>query len=356
MSTPLIRPHTKWAVAVALGVLGALVVGVVVLAFLWPSKTSTTQDLPLSVAGPAASVQALEEAVSSAAPGTFDFTTADDRAEAVSQIEHRETYGAIVLGAAGTAPEVLTAPAASAAASQILSGVATQLQTQLAQQVTAAGGDASTVSVTVTPVVPLADSDPTGAGLTAASFPLTLGGMLGGVLISFLVVGPIRRLVALAGFGVGVGILLAVILQPWFGYLQGDFWVNATAMALSIVATSAFIVGCTSLLGPRGIGVGAVLTLFVANPIASAAAPWQFLPSPWGAIGQYFVPGAANWLIRSLSYFPDADLSQQWWTLIGWTALGVVLIVAGHFRSRAAGRVPASTLEHEAQHRAPVEA
>ncbi|GAB3605600.1 hypothetical protein GCM10027413_10090 [Conyzicola nivalis] len=347
MSIPLTRPHTKWGVAIALGLLGSLVVGLVVLAFLWPAKTSTPQNLPVGITGPAATVSALQEAVTSASPDAFDFTEATDRADAVAQIENRQTYGAIVLGAPGTAPEVLTAPAASAAATQILTGVATQLQAQLVHQVSAAGGDPSSVAVEVTPVVPLSAEDPAGTGLAAASFPLTLGGMLGGILISFLVVGPIRRLVALAGFGVGVGVILALILQTWFGFLQGDFWLNVTGMGLSIVATSAFIVGCTSLLGSRGIAVGAILTLFVGNPLASAAAPWQFLPTPWGAIGQFLVPGASNWLLRALSYFPNADLSQQWWTLIAWVTLGAVLIVAGHFRSRAAARVPANTLESE---------
>jgi hypothetical protein len=79
------------------------------------------------------------------------------------------------VGAPGTAPEVLTAPAGSAAATQILNGVATQLQTQLSQQIIAAGGDPSSVQVKVTPVVPLSEDDPTGTGLAAASFPLALG-------------------------------------------------------------------------------------------------------------------------------------------------------------------------------------
>lgn len=345
MSVPVTRLHTRWGVAVALGVLGSLIVGLVVLAFLWPARASTAQNLPVGITGPAASISALQEAVASASPDAFDFTEAADRADAVTQIEQRETYGAIVLGAPGTAPEVLTAPAASAAATQILTGLATQLQAELVQEVAAAGGDASTVAVEVTPIVSLSEDDPAGTGLAAASFPLTLGGMLGGILISVLVVGPIRRLVALAGFGAGVGVVLALVLQNWFGFLQGDFWLNAAGMAVSTLATAAFIVGCTSLLGPRGIAVGAVLTLLVGNPLASAAAPWQFLPTPWGAIGQFLVPGASNWLIRSLSYFPNADLSPQWWILIGWVALGTVLILAGHYRSRATARVPAATLE-----------
>jgi len=191
----------------------------------------------------------------------------------------------------------------------------------LAKQVAVAGGDPSTVQVTVTPIVPFVENDPTGTGLAAASFPL----MLGGILISLLVVGAWRRLAALVAFAVPVGLILAGILHSWFGHLPGEFWMSASVMAVSILATSAFIVGCASIFGRPGVGIGAVVTMLFANPISAAAVPWQFLPARWGIIGQWFVPGASDTLVKSGSYFPDADASQQWWILVGWIALGVVL-------------------------------
>ncbi|MFT4211914.1 MAG: hypothetical protein QM626_08575 [Microbacterium sp.] len=338
------RPHTKWGVAVAFGAAGSLVVVLIVLAFLWPTKTSAAHDLPVGIAGPEATVSAFEDALGEQGVTTFDFVAADDREDAVSQIETRETYGAIVFSDTGM-PEVLTAPAASSTAASLLTSVASQLQAQLAQQIAAAGGDASTAQVTVTSVVSLSDTDSTGAGLAAASFPMMLGGMLGGVLVSLLVVGAVRRLAALAGFAVTAGLLITLVMQGWFEYLQGDFWLNALAIGLSVLATSSFVVGWASLLGSPGIGIGAVVTVLFANPLSAASTPWQFLAQPWGQIGQFFVPGASNWLIRSLSYFPAADDSQQWWTLIGWVALGVVLTLIGHFRARATMHVPPATLE-----------
>lgn len=344
MSTQLLRPHTKWPVAAVLGIAGSLVVMIVVLAFLWPTKAMTAQHVSVGIVGSASAVTAAESAMDAQAPGTFDFIEASDRDAAVAAIEARQTYGAIILGDGATLPEVLTAPAAGASATQMLNGIATRLQLQLTQQLAAAGGDTS-AKVTVTAVVPLAESDPAGTGLMAASFPLTMGGMIGGILISLLVVGAMRRLVALAGFGVAAGLLLTLVLQTWFGFLQGDFFINAMAMGLSVLATAAFIVGCTSLLGSKGIPIGSILTMLIGNPLASAATPWQFLPAPWGAIGQGFVPGAASSLIRSLSYFPSANVAPQWWVLIGWTALGVILALTGHFRARATMHVPPATLE-----------
>lgn len=337
----------------AAGVVGSLIVGLLVLAFLWPTKTLEAHNLPVSVAGPQQSITALQTALETASPGTFDLVTATDRDDAVDQIKTRQTYGGIVLGDPGQSPEVLTAPAASAAATQMLTGLAGQLQAQLTQQVTASGGDPTTAKVTVTPVVPLAESDPTGTGLAGASFPLMMGGLIGGVLISLTVVGVGRRLAALAGFALSTSLVLTLVLQTWFGFLQGDFWLTALGIGLSVLATSAFIVGCSSLLGRAGIAVGAVITMLIGNPLSAAAIPWQFLAEPWGAIGQYLVPGASNALIRSLSYFPDANNTQQWWVLIGWTAVGVILTVVGHFRAQPAIHVPEATLDEREPEPAP---
>lgn len=348
VSTP--TPHTKWPVAVVIGVAASIALAIVVFAFLWPGKTAEARNLPVSISGDQAKVSALENATGT--NETFDFIPAADRDEAIDQIESQETYGAIVLGSGTEVPEVLTAPAASAVSAQMLTGVATQLQAQVSQQVAQAGGDPTAVKVAVTPVVSYSEHDSNGSGLASASFPMAIGGMIGGVLISLLITGPVRRLAAVASFAVAAGVVVAFIMQTWFQYLQGDFWINALAMGLTMMATASFIVGCTSLVGRAGIGIGAVLTMFVGNPLSGATMPWQFLAAPWGVIGQYMVPGASGSLIRSLSYFPEASTAQQWWTLGAWALVGIVLTLIGHFRAKESMHVPESTLEtpHAGKH------
>lgn len=68
-------------------------------------------------------------------------------------------------------------------------------------------------SVVVTDVVPRSSDDPTGGGLTAAAFPLVLGGILGGVLISLLVVEVGRRLLALVVYAIAAGALTTFVLH-----------------------------------------------------------------------------------------------------------------------------------------------
>lgn len=325
--TPVVPHPTDWRRVGPIGVAIAILVGIVVVAFTWTSAASAVRDIPIVVAGPSSATAPVATALGKS--DTFDVDTAGSRAAAVRQIEDRAVYGAVVLSADG-APEVLTATAASPAVAQIMSGVATNLQTQAQAsadaQAAAAHTTAPKITVTVTDVVPLSKDDPSGSGLVAAAFPLTMGGMLGGIFLGLLVHGTGRRLVGYLAYVVVVGFAIPAVLQGWFGILQGAYLTNVAACMLTIGAIAGTILGAVCLIGRIGISVGPVLFLLFANPLSSAATPVEFLPSPWGVIGQWFPPGAGARLIRDLSYFPGVDSGLQWWILAGWAALGLVLM------------------------------
>jgi hypothetical protein len=314
--------------AIGLGVGLAAAVAVVLIAFLWPIVTSSPRSLPIGIVGPSAQVDQLEAALDERAPDAFDVSALDDRDAAVEAIESREVYGAIVLDP--QSPEVLTASAASPPVAQQLSGFAPALQAQLTAALAAQGiTPPAPIVVEVTDVVPLAETDERGAGLAAASLPLLIGSLLGGIGISLALAGVVRRLVALAVYAVVAALSIVGILQGWFGVLQEDLLVNAGAVALALLAGAGIIVGLASLLGRPGVPIGAVLLLLIANPISSAAQPLEFLVAPWGAVGQWFPPGAASTLLRDLSYFPAADATFPWLVLTGWAVVGVLLALAG---------------------------
>ncbi|UCR89732.1 hypothetical protein [Mycetocola spongiae] len=321
MTTP-VPPVSSWKRTLGLALAASAVVGVLLLAFTWPSVTSEPRDIRLALVGPETQTAPIEQAL---AGEIFTLVPATDRAQAVRDIHTREVAGAIILGAQ---PEVLTASAGSPVIDTMLGSVRAELEQTLSEKIPGA-------TVALTDIVPLSDSDPRGAGLTTAAFPLTLGGMIGGVLIAGAVVGARRRLTALLAYAAIGGALIAVLLQGPLGILQGSLLLNAAAAGAALLATSALIVGLATLIGPAGIGVGAVITLFVGNPISAATAPASFLPGAWGAIGQYFVPGASATLLRNISYFPDAPTAGPWLVLAGWTALGLVLLGLGARRERA---------------------
>ena len=350
--------RSSWLKVIATSVLASLLVALVVLAFTWPTKTMEAKNLPVSIAGPEVTVSQFEQSLKDQGIETFDLKQASSREEAEQQIKQRETYGAIIF-TEGAAPEVLTAPAANTAATQILNGVATQLNAQIQQKALAAktealtqavqaGGEqgaqaaaqleqmkvqaeqASAMAVKTTAVVPLSESDSSGTGLAIAAFPLVIGGILGGSFSVLRVNGTWRRFATATLYAVIGGALTALILSTWFGFIPGDFATLWAAFGATYLATAFFIVGVGALSSPLiGLAVGAVITMFIGNPISGASMPSVFLPGAWGQIGQMMVPGASSTLLRSIAYFPEAATSDQWLVLGSWIAFGLLTGVIG---------------------------
>ena len=350
--------RSSWLKVLLTSLQASLIVAVVILAFTWPTKTMEAKNLPVSIAGPEVTVSQFEQSLKDQGIETFDLKQASSREEAEQQIKQRETYGAIIF-TEGAAPEVLTAPAANAAATQMLNGVATQLNAQIQQKALAAktealtqavqaGGEqgaqaaaqleqmkvqaeqASAMAVKTTAVVPLSESDSSGTGLAIAAFPLVIGGILGGSFSVLRVNGTWRRFATATLYAVIGGALPALILSTWFGFIPGDFATLWAAFGATYLATAFFIVGVGALSSPLiGLAVGAVITMFIGNPISGASMPSVFLPGVWGQIGQMLVPGASSTLLRSIAYFPEAATSDQWLVLGSWIAFGLLAGVIG---------------------------
>lgn len=357
--TPAETPErSSWIKVISTSLLASLIVSLVILAFTWPTKTMEAKNLPVSIAGPEVTVSQFEQSLKDQGIETFELKQATSREDAENQIKQRETYGAIIF-TEGAAPEVLTAPAANAAATQMLNGVATQLNAQIQQQALAAktealtqavqaGGEqgaqaaaqleqmkvqaeqASAMAVKTTAVVPLSESDSSGSGIAIAAFPLVIGGILGGSFSALRVNGTWRRFATATLYAVTAGALTALILNVWFGMIPGDFATLWAAFGATYLATASFIVGVSALASPMvGLGVGAVITMFIGNPISGATMPSVFLPGAWGQIGQMMVPGASSTLLRSIAYFPEAATSDQWLVLGSWIAFGLLAGVIG---------------------------
>lgn len=316
--TPTPLPRT---IALAAGL--TTLIAVIVLAFSWPAVTAEPRGIAVAVAGPDDVVSAVAPAIAEQSGDVFDITTVSDRDAALDGVESREFAGAIVLG---PEPELLTA-SANGAVNQVVSQLATPLEAALSNQ---SGAD---VTLTVTDVAPFSSEDASGGRLSSAFFPMLFGGMIGGIAISTAIVGTTRRLLAVGVYSAVGGLVLALILQTWLGSIQGEFWLNFSAFTLALAAIAAPIVGFVALIGRAGIAVGPVVMMLFANPISGAALPAQFLPGAWGAVGQWFPPGASATLVRELSYFPAADTTFPWLVLAAWTVGGLALAVVGHFRA-----------------------
>lgn len=321
-------PVSPWKKTLILPLIAALVATFAALAFSWPLQTMEAKDLPISVVGSEAQVAQIENRLQASGRGdTFDLIRADSREKAVEQIEAQESYGSIVFQD-GATPEVLTAPAASSQVATMLNDMAGQISTPGQQEQAA------------TAVVPYSENDPAGVGLMMSYLPAMLVSIIGGAIISLALRGVRQRLVGLTLYAVLAGAVLAFIFSVWFSAIPLGFATAWGIYSASLLATGLFIVGVGASLGKpaAGVGLGAVLTMLVGNPISGMTLPAPFIWGGLGYLGQWLVPGATNALLRTESYFPSASSSAAWTALALWILLGLGLAALGYARENKAAR------------------
>lgn len=291
-------------------------------AFAWPSVRSSVHDVPIAVAGPAPAVQQITPELDQRLPDGFEVTEVAGTAAAEQLIRDRKVYGAIDLSS-GT-PQVITASAGSTAVAQTLNSIAAGLSQATGPSTAVAARD----------LIALPAGDPRGAGLAAGALPLVMGGLLAALLLTRLVQGIVRRLTGAFAFAVTGGLAAAAILQFWLGSLDGSYWANSGAIALTIAATSLTILGLESLLGYVGFGLGAATMMLIGNPLSGTATAPEMLPGWSGTLGQLLPPGAGGQLLRSTAFFDGHGATHAATVLATWLTLGMVLCLAGNLRHR----------------------
>ncbi|TXS35219.1 ABC transporter permease [Streptomyces sp. t39] len=304
---------------IAVMVLIPVVVALALWAFAWPAARTAPRDLPVGVAGPATAAAAVEDGLTRQA-GAFDVHRFDDEAAARDAVEDRVVYGAVVVGAQGT--HLLTAPAASPVVAQLLKEAVTAR----------APADAP---VRVTEVVSLPAGDPRGSALAASVLPIALAGVAAGALVTLSGLGGARAAVTLLGAAALVGLTAAALAHSWLGVLDGDWWAEAGAMGLTVLAVGSGVAGLAALLGAPGVGLGALLMVLIGNPFAGATSAPELLPEPAGTVGQWLPPGAGSSLLRSVAYFDGRASGGAVLTLTLWAALGLTaVLVSARLRAR----------------------
>ncbi|MET9831630.1 ABC transporter permease [Streptomyces sp. NPDC006385] len=332
MSTPSATPPRNAAPRhlIAVVVLVPVLAALALWAFAWPAARTAPRDVPLGVAGPAATAQVERRLAQH--DGAFEIHRYADEAAARRAIEDRTVYGAVVVSPQG--PELLTASAASPAVAQLL-------QQAVTEQTSSEGTPVRTVDV-----VPAPESDPRGAALNSSVLPLALAGIAAGAAVTLLGLRGMRAVSALVGAAALTGLACAALAHSWLEILTGDWWAEAGVFALATLAVSAAVAGLAALLGTAGVGIAAGVVMLFGNPFSGAASAPQMLPDPAGAIGQWLPPGASTTLLRSVSYFDGAAATGPALTLTWWAAVGLGAVLLGNaLRARTKDAAPAGERE-----------
>ncbi|MFH8484317.1 ABC transporter permease [Streptomyces longisporoflavus] len=327
MSTPVPTPPPQGRRTVAVAVLVSALAALALWAFAWPAARTAPRDLPLGVAGPARATAPLQAQLKEK-DGAFEIHRYADEAEARDAIEDRTVYGAIVATPQGM--RLLTATAASPVVAQLL-------------EQAVAGQAPEGSRVTTTDVVSAPAADPRGAALGASVLPLAIAGVAAGAIVTLLGLRGIRAVTSLVLGAALVGAVAAALTHSWLGVLTGNWWAEAGVLSLSTLAVGATVAGCAALLGPAGIGVGALAMVLLGNPFSGVTSAPQLLPEPVGFLGQLLPPGAGGTLLRSVSFFDGARATAPLITLTVWGLLGLTAVLLGALRRPAPARDEAPT-------------
>lgn len=323
--------HTgsSWGKILSVSAALTMLVTVFLLAFALPNINAAPRDLPIAIVGTEQATDAFSTALKETMPGAFTVTIADDAREARDLIRDRSVYGAFVVGASDVT--VLTATAASGTAATTLSTIGQQIGAKLP------------LPVTTEDVVPFSDDDPRGISLSSGALPIALGGWIAAVGIITTIRGNRERLYAAGIFSIVGGFALAAVLQFWLGTFTGDYLLTALAAALGMAATSSLVLGLQRLLGGGGIAIAAVLLILLGNPLSGLASAPEFLPTPWGAIGQLLPPGATGTLLRNVAFFDGAAILAPILVLVFWALAGLGMYLLAVARIGHGSQTPPQT-------------
>ena len=285
-----------------------LVVALVLTLFAWPSSRLEPRDVPVGVAGSAALERQL-----AARDGAFEIHRYAGEAAAREAIEDRDVYGAFVVTPQG--PKVLTATAASATVAQLLNHAAAEAKAPVEDVVTAS---------------------PATAGLAASVLPLVLAGILTGLAGAAMGTTALQRAALVTAGSFLAGLTATAIIQSWLDVIGGDWFVNAGALSLMVLAIAAVVAGLETLLGKAGAALAALTMVLIGNPFSGVATGPEMLPSAAGSIGQLLPPGAGGNLLRSTGLFDGAAAGGHVAVLVLWALAGFGLLFASALRGRRA--------------------
>ena len=233
---------------------------------------------------------------------------------------NRDAVGGLSI--APTGATAYTAAGNGAPYAQMIEGMASKMEAQ-------------GVEVTREELAPTSQDDPQATGLAVLGLPLAFGGIISAVIATFLFRGnKWAKLAVLTGIAAVGSLVVTWMLHSAYGTLTGNFALEWLGIGCGILATSMLTAGLAAIIGIPGVGIGAILTIFLANPLSGlATGPW-LLPAGWSTLGQWMPVGATGHLIRSVSFFDGLGAGASWWVLAIWIAVGFVLLMLDRSSAR----------------------
>ncbi len=293
-----------------------LLVGLLATSFVGSGVKTAPRDVPVAVIGGAAAAHAVAVLLDQRAPGGFDVVPTADQGAARELVLDRAVYGALVTEGPKVAQVMITTSASPAVA---------QILTQLARRVGAAS---------VTDLAPTPAADPRGAGLAGGALPITISGILAGMILAFLVGSRRGQVLGSLVLGGLFGAVLLGVIRGAYSALDGSAVAEWAAVSAGVATIAIVLVGFYRLAGRIGL-IAAELTLIIlGNPWSAATSAPELLPEPWSTLGHRMPLGATVDIVRGVTGFNGAAISGSVLALSAWATLGLAMVAASHYNTR----------------------
>jgi hypothetical protein len=283
-----VSPDDRRLLGASLGVLAA--VFALVASNVAANHSPKPHDLPVGIVGTPVVTDSAEAELGRAAPGAFEAHAYRSLTAAKTAVLHRSIYGAFQ---PAPSPVLVVASAASPA-------VAVLLQRTFAR----AAGRSGRVPA-VRDVVPLPESDSSGATTFSAILSLIIAGLAGTTMVFTLTRHRPEafRLAVTAALGVGAGLITALVTNVLVGAFPAHFFAVWGVATLFVLAIGMSIAAFQVIFGIAGTAIGAILFLVIGNPASGGSSAPELLPHFWRTLSQVLPPGAAVTSMRDVVYF-----------------------------------------------------
>ncbi|MFT4210961.1 MAG: hypothetical protein QM626_03740 [Microbacterium sp.] len=198
------------------------------------------------------------------------------------------------------------------------------------------------LTVTVTDLHPLQDTDPHGLTLFYMTIAAVVVGFVGAVQlgVNARALCPWERIGFTAAYAILAGFAIVAAVDLVLGALDLPVWESWGILALTMFTCGMVYTLFNDLFGRWAMIPTWALMILLGNPSSGGAVAWPLLPTWLAIIGGWLPPGASINAQHTAVYFPDHQHAWPFLVLIGWAVLATVLYLV-RVRLRRGG--PAST-------------
>src|SRR5712692_6191704 len=269
-------------------------------------------DIPVGLAGPGPAVDQLRERLGSAAPGAFAFAVYDSEEAARRALDARQLDGALFLG---PNPRLVVAGAAGDAVVGVITGVFSGVF----------GAQGTRLAVEV--VHPFADGDPHGLVLFFLVVAVSLSAIVSQVVVLVRAPGLLGRVAVLVVYPVLAGLAAWATTLAITGAYGDQFWEVTGLASLATLAVGAPLAAAARLLGPAGLGLGALVLGPVSLVSSGGPVGSHLLPDFYRALSPWMPATEAYSALRGSLFFVGAGTAEPVALLATWSLAGIALLI-----------------------------